>query len=173
MALYGGQRDISLFRHLNNELVNRIVSTEVGLFKISLEEMRANLYGEGENKIYYNPVKVCCLINRSNQDYAADEKGQDYNIITTFAFIRDSLVDLNLVVEVGDLVQWDNEYYEIDSIIENQYTVGKNPDTWYDGAAHGWSVSIVASGHVTRISRINIKDARTGITKSNDLPLYS
>ena len=36
MALFGGQRDISLFRTLNRELINEIIDTEVVLAKLDL-----------------------------------------------------------------------------------------------------------------------------------------
>ena len=38
MALYGGQRDISLFRHVNRELISDIISQECVYYKYKLEE---------------------------------------------------------------------------------------------------------------------------------------
>jgi len=38
MALFGGQRDISLFRTLNRELINEIIDTEVDIFKAAQKE---------------------------------------------------------------------------------------------------------------------------------------
>ena len=35
MALYGGQRDISLFRHVNRELIGDIISQEVVYYKLN------------------------------------------------------------------------------------------------------------------------------------------
>ena len=52
MALFGGQRDISLFRTLNRELINDLVDTEVDIFKTSVYDVNDNLYGEAINKIY-------------------------------------------------------------------------------------------------------------------------
>jgi hypothetical protein len=43
-------------------------------------------------------------------------------------FLREDLVDAKLVPEIGDLISYQNGYYEIDSITANQYLLGKNPD---------------------------------------------
>ena len=61
MALFGSARDISLIRRLNKELINDIVDTEVYYYKLVISDTNANLYGEGKDKVYYNPVKVPCL----------------------------------------------------------------------------------------------------------------
>ena len=42
MALFGGQRDISLFRTLNRELINELVDTEVDIFKTSIYDVDDN-----------------------------------------------------------------------------------------------------------------------------------
>ena len=43
MALFGGSRDVSLFRSLNKELINDIIQTEVAYYKFTLVCSRANL----------------------------------------------------------------------------------------------------------------------------------
>ena len=48
MALYGGQRDISLFRHVNRELIGNVISQQCAYYKYKLEETKTNLYGEIE-----------------------------------------------------------------------------------------------------------------------------
>ena len=48
MALFGGQRDMSLFRTLNKELINDIIDTEVYFFKFAISETKNNLYGESK-----------------------------------------------------------------------------------------------------------------------------
>ena len=50
MPLFGGSRDISLFRHMNRELINDIIQTEIGYYKIVLDQNQPNLYGEAPDK---------------------------------------------------------------------------------------------------------------------------
>jgi hypothetical protein len=170
MPLYGGERDVSLFRHLNKELIDRIIRCEVGIYVLSLNDTAEDLYGEADNKVYYEPVKVSCLVNRSPQDYSGTEEGIDYKVPATFAFLLDSLKEKNIVPKPGDIIHWDNEYYECDALIENQYFVGKSPEVQFVVKKHGWNVSHVISAHVTKRSRINLADVRSGINKPYDLP---
>jgi hypothetical protein len=170
MPLYGGERDISLFRHLNKELIDRIIRCEVGIYQLSLNDTSADLYGESDNKVYYEPIKISCLVNRSPQDYAGEEPGIDYKVPATFAFLRDSLEERNIVPKPGDIIHWDNEYYECDALVENQYFVGKSPEVQFVVKKHGWDVSLVISAHVTKRSRINLVDVRSGINRTYDLP---
>ena len=39
MALYGGQRDISLFRHVNRELIGDVISQQCAYYKYKIEEI--------------------------------------------------------------------------------------------------------------------------------------
>ena len=39
MALFGGKRDISLFRHLNRELMGNVISQECAYYKLKLEDL--------------------------------------------------------------------------------------------------------------------------------------
>ena len=39
MALYGTQRDISLFRHLNRELMGDIITQQCAFYKFKIEEI--------------------------------------------------------------------------------------------------------------------------------------
>ena len=63
MALFGGQRDISLFRTLNRELINEIIDVEVDIFKSAIYDTVGNLYGEALNKVYKPGIRVACLVD--------------------------------------------------------------------------------------------------------------
>jgi hypothetical protein len=170
MALYGKYRDISLFNTLNKELIVDIIDIEVSIFKLSLEKTTTNIYEEADNKIYYAGVKIPCLVNRSAQQYNFDNPTIDFSQPIEFQFLRDILVEISLVIEVGDLVEYNGEYYEIDNVIDNQYILGKNPDYASTGTEWGSNFSIIAQGHITRRSKLNIEQVRAGINKENNLP---
>ena len=64
MALYGTKRDISLFRHVNRELMGNIISQECVYYKFKLDETKVNLYGESVNIFLDNSlskIKYCIL----------------------------------------------------------------------------------------------------------------
>jgi hypothetical protein len=170
MALFGKYRDISLFTTLNKELIVDIIDIEVAVFKLSLAQNKTNMYEETDNKVYYSGVKIPCLINRSAQQYNFDNPTIDFRQPIEFQFLRDILLDFQIVVEVGDLVEYNGEYYEIDNVIDNQYIVGKNPDYASTGRDWGSSFSIIAQGHITRRTKLNIEQVRSGINKETTLP---
>lgn len=165
MPLFGGRRDISFMRSMNRELINKWIQQDCGIYKLALDETEANLYGEADGKVYYRPVKCHALISRDDPAYTGDVYGQDYTGTAIFSFLRDDLKKVDLVPEVGDVVVWDNEYYELDSYVENQYFVGKNPDTdlTEQHKQWGWDVSLVLGAHITRRSRINLVEIRSDI----------
>jgi hypothetical protein len=172
MALFSSARDISTITKLNRELVYKLVDTEVGYYKYSLDTSRINLYGEGTTKFYYQPVKVPIYINREPGDFNTTDFGVDITVTVEFYILRDTLVTLNLTPEVGDIIYWDNKYYELDSTKENQYVGGKNPDTWFKGNNFGTSLSIVCNAHQVRETQLQLLDLSYGTNSDEyDLPL--
>ena len=79
MALFGGSRDISLFKNVSKELINDIIQTEVAYYKFALEQTSVNVYGEAPGKNYYEPLKIASLINRQDQSWSSDDFGPDVN----------------------------------------------------------------------------------------------
>jgi hypothetical protein len=172
MPLFHGQRDAGLVHKFNMELINDIIDTEVAVYKLSLEDTKSNLYNESDKKIYYSPVKVPARIDYQPQTYEGTEFGQDYQQSAVFAFIREYLKAVDIFVEVGDVIEYNGEWWEIDAIQENQFFGGKNPDYSFATEKWGHNVSIVANAHLTRRSRIHIEDFRPAVVdnNSNDLP---
>lgn len=162
MALYGGSRDISLFRHINRELINNIIDQQVGYYKISLDKTESNIYGESLSKTYNDPVLVNCLIERTPPEWNETEFGADVTQDITVRFLRDILVDIQLVPEVGDVVLWQDDYYEVDGIVENQLVVGKDPSYTYNPntADFGSSISIIVTAHFIRPEKLGITKER-------------
>ena len=181
MALYGTQRDISLFRHLNRELLGEVVTQQCAFYKYKLEETKVNIYGEAsEEKYYMGPVLLNCLIERRDQEYPVTDLGTDFNWGATFKFLRDDLLDKNkdfnvdteiygadLVPEVGDIILYQEGYYEVDNIISNQYFAGKNPD--YPNNVNplnpglenfGSSISIICETHYVPADKVGISRSR-------------
>lgn len=162
MALFGGQRDAKFLASINSELINSIIDTEIEFFKLIIETTQANIYGESDAKSYYDSIIIPCVITKDDKSAVMDDYGHTYTRTATFAVSRDLLERAAFYPEVGDIVFWDNEYYELDNIDANQYFVGKNPETWPNGDKHGYSVSVVCSAHATRQTPQGIKDLRRG-----------
>lgn len=127
--MFGRQRDVSLVRHLNRELMGNIITQQAAIYKYKLEETIVNLYGEAAGEKFYDgPFLFNCLILRQPQNYPEDNLGIGYVRNIRFSFLRDDLVDANVLPEVGDIILYQNDYYGVQGTISNQYFVGKNPD---------------------------------------------
>ena len=164
MALFGGSRDVCLFNNLNKELINDIIQTEVAYYKFALEQTVSNVYGEAPGKNYFEPLKIACLIDRQDQSWSSDSFGSDVNQTIGFRFLKKELQDINLLPEVGDLLLFKNNFYEVDSKIENQLILGKDPD--YAMATEttdfGKSFSIMVNTHISRVEKLNLIPLREG-----------
>ena len=177
MSLYGENRDVSLFRHLNRELINNIIEQKVGYYKLALDKTLPNMYGESTKKIYNDPVLINCLIERGDTDPLTNDFGMDVTRNMKFRFLRDDLagIDLstelgadgrgftyNIVPEVGDVLMWNNDYYEANNVNENQLIVGKDPLYSYSGNtdAYGSSWSIILECFYIRPEKLGIAQQR-------------
>jgi hypothetical protein len=178
MSLFGTARDASLVRHIGRELVNNIIEQQVGYYKLDLSQTTTNMYGEANgSKIYYNPVLINCIIERTPPTWTTDSFGPDVKQDLTVRFLRDDLAGIDLsielsgggqgfaygiVPEVGDVMVWQNNYYEVDGTIENQLFVGKDPGYSYstDNDDFGSSISIIVNAHYTRVEKLGIEKDR-------------
>jgi hypothetical protein len=177
MSLYGENRDISLFRHLNRELLNNIIEQKVGYYKVILDRTVPNMYGESLSKSFYNPVLVNCLIDSSGFEAPVDEFGPDVTRTIVCKFLRDDLAGIELCTElgpdgrgfnygiypeVGDVLLWQGQYFEVDNVNDNQLIVGKDPSYSYssdtDNFGSSWSLTLTC--HYTRPEKLGIEKER-------------
>ena len=160
--LFGSTRNFNLLTKINRELLQDIVEQEILYYKFSLEETNVNIYGEGLEKVYWEPVKLNCLITRGDQVITDDEFGPDLTREASFAFIRKDLEDTSVVPEVGDILMWHEDYYEVGTVRENQLFLGR--DKSYNlvsyGSRFGSSVSIIVDCHLTRGDKVGIARQR-------------
>ena len=148
--------DLRTFETFNKELVgdlrlskDGIINQTIKLFKVSAEHTSTNLYGESTGgKIYKPGVKVNALIESEDFSFETDEFGPDSNQAVTFAFQRKNLIDINLKPEIGDVINWNYAYFEINSINENML-IGGDVDKNFD---------LVCTTHLTRLSRVNLTE---------------
>ena len=168
MALFGSIRDASLVRHLNREIMGDIITQQCAVYKLKIAETKVNIYGEAAGARYYHdPILLNCLIDRGEMNQPTDDFGVDYSREVEFKFFRDDLVDSTLVPEVGDIIMYYEDYFEVDTVIENQLWSGKDPRFPYNvnplnpGLENfGMDVSIICKTHYTSADRVQITKER-------------
>ena len=154
------QKDINLITRVTKELVgdkknskDGIINQEVVIYKPSLQESATNMYGEsaGGNKVYKNGVQMNCLITAEDFDFNQDDFSVDNRQSAVFAFLRQSFIDAEMVLEIGDLIDWNYAYFEVGSINENQLI----------GGMFDQNYSVVATAFLIRKSSVQIERVRS------------
>ena len=167
MAMFGRARDVSLLRHINRELINNIITQQVGFYKYMVEATTDNLYGETPERYFADPVLINCLITRGDQELIdaaiGSDFGPDEERTVGFAFLRDDLTEAKLKPAVGDIIMYYEGYYEIDAIVTNELFVGKDPDYAYSAGLDqfGWDISIICKTHYVPSDKLGITKERT------------
>jgi hypothetical protein len=168
MALFGTQRDVSLFRHLNRELLWDVISQECVYYQFKTEDTKVNIYGEAAGAKYYGePVILNMLVDRGDNTSPTNDMGVDYDRPMTFKFFADDLVDAKLVPDVGDIIMWYEGYWEVENTNANQLFVGKDPAYPYNenplnpGLENfGTNLSIMCVCHYVPADRVQITKER-------------
>ena len=128
MEMFTTQRDMSLVRKLNRELMGNIITQQCSVYQFKLEETKVNLYSEADaEKFYDGPFIFNVLINRTNEQYAENIEGVQFGQPIEFYFFRDDLKDADVLLRVGDIILYQERYYGVQSTVANQYWGGKNP----------------------------------------------
>lgn len=146
---YFSRRDMNFLGSVNSELIGDIIECVVQVFKISVNNTNVNIYGESNSdtgKVYYPGINITCLIERSdinaeNQGYGPDRK-QD----VVYRFRERDCITTNFFPEIGDLVLYNERFYEIDNVVQEQFLGGHPDKSW----------SLIANTHYTRLSKINL-----------------
>lgn len=170
MPLFGSSKDSLFLKSISRELMHRVISVEVALFKLALPEMEINLYGESNKKVYYQPLRIFSLVSFDETAMNDIDTGIDTSQTAVFSFLRDDLKDLDVVLDEGDIIKWDAKYYEIDNLRFNQYWMGRNPDTLpittegrSNDMGYGYNIAVRADCHLTRQSSLQLVEVRSGI----------
>ena len=153
------QRDLDVFTRVNKELIgdirlgkDGIINQQVVLYKVSVQDTNTNMYGEAAGgKRWKDGVKFACLVDAEDFDWNTDEFGPDDQQNASFHILRQSLIDLSLVPEIGDIIEWNWAYFEINTINENQLIGGQQDNNW----------SVTCGTFRTRFSNLNIERIRS------------
>lgn len=155
MSLFLRQRDLDLFNKISNTLIENVVETSVNLYKLSVNSMIDDLYGDSLNKVYYSPIKINALIEHEAESTEVVEAGVDVNQIISAKFQRNTLREKDIYPEIGDILEWNYSFYEIDDIDENQFIAGNTEQNF--------NFSIICKCHLTRRSKVQIEEFRSGV----------
>jgi hypothetical protein len=120
MPRFALDRDIRFFEGISRELVDAVIETTVILFKLAIEDVKTNLYGESLNKTYYQGTECSAVIDREDSSINYEGFGSDSGQNVEFRFNRFTLEDKGFYPEIGDIISHNDAYFEIDNVREDQ-----------------------------------------------------
>ena len=153
------QRDRNFLERINKELVgdlksanDGIINQKIVIYKISTYDTSTNMYGEAVGgKNFKKGVQLACIVDAGDFDYNTDEFGPDAQQDATFSILRETLLELNLIPEIGDIVEWNYGFFEVNGILENQLIGGMQENNW----------SVTLNTHLSRQSFSNMSRIRS------------
>jgi len=144
------QKEFDLINAMNEELIDEIVGQSVDVYKVNIENTDENIYGESTTKYYDIGFRVNCLIQYNEPEIQQDEFGADLDADIEMYFQRENLSSgsLNFYPESGDIVDWNDHYWEINGTTEPKLFAG------HPAFKH----NIKATAHRSRMSSLQIEE---------------
>ena len=144
------QKEFDLINAMNEELIDEIIGQSVDIYKVSIDNTEENVYGESTTKYYEVGFRVNCLILYNEPEIIQEEFGADLDSNIEMFFQRENLSSgsLNFYPEVGDIVDWNDFYWEINGTTEPQLFAG-HPN---------YKHQIKATAHFARLSSLQIEE---------------
>jgi len=174
--------------------MGNIISQEVIFYKYNVTTTKTNMYGESvEGRNFADPVILFALVTLGDPESPTSDLGVDYTWPITFRFLKDDLISkfdsanqgqgfgpfqaqpiqygASIQPAVGDVINYQNGYWEIDNTYDSQYFVGKDPQyPYYDANDEnplnnglenfGYSVEVRCDCHYVPSDRLNIIKSR-------------
>lgn len=143
-------RDRNLVSSLNNELKNDIAQILIVFFKIAPNQTNINMYGEAkasEGKTFMPGLQSYCWIERADLEGENEGFGGDRNQDLEFRFTEEDMIGIAFYPQAGDLIFFNNRYYEVDNVFNDRQLLGGQPDK---------NLSFIVKTHYTKLSSINV-----------------
>jgi hypothetical protein len=146
---YFSTRDLNMINSINGELMGDIIENIIDIFKISPSETKTNIYGETAaetGKWYFPAIKISALVERADMATSYDDFGPNRNQDYVFKMREKMMRQLEFYPEIGDIIFFNDRYYEINSVISEQLLGGQSDKNH----------SIICNAHYTRYTSLNI-----------------
>ena len=144
---FTSQQDYNLMLHFNKELINTFIDVPVVLYKLNILESKKNIYGEATQKRWYVGVQIPALVSRQLNTAVKDMSIINIEQTTEFNFLRKECQDRKVFPEIGDIVDFNNNYFEIEQLNSIQLIAGQ---VIYNHA-------IIATAHLTRMTNLQLE----------------
>jgi hypothetical protein len=147
---YVSARDLKLFNSINTELMNEIIENFVQIFKVATDQTLTNIYGESaqNGKVFFPGVNISSIIEHPDTTNNDEGFGPDRIKNTRFRLHELMCKEATIYPEVGDIISWDDQYFEINNVTQEQHLGGQFTK----------SHSIIVDTHTTKLGRLNVQE---------------
>ena len=141
-------QDFEMFQQFNEEFVEEVVEVVVRFYKMDVDRTQSTFRGETSpaGKEYSRVVEMNTLVVPEDQQTDDSEYTYDVDRSAEFGFQRERLKDKNLYPQRGDLIEWDEEFFEIENVVDNELL----------GTKYFYRHSIVCDTHRVRVSNTDL-----------------
>ncbi len=133
--------------HFNKELINTFIDVPIVLYKLNIIDSKKNVYGESAQKRWYQGVQIPVLVDRQLNTAVKDMSIINIEQTIEFNFLRQECIDRKVFPEIGDIIDFNHTYFELDQLNSIQLIAGQ---VIYNHA-------IVATGHLTRSTGLQLE----------------
>jgi len=149
MPKFVSRRDFDFINRINKELIQEVIDVTVTLYKVLVEQTQVNLYGEAAEKVRYNGVRLHALVSYGDITTSIEAgAGPDVKQEVEFRFVRRVLEDQDTYPENGDIIHYNENYYEIFNVQEQQLIASRED----------YNMSVICKTYITRRSGLNIEE---------------
>ena len=149
MPKFISERDVTFFKGIAREVVDDVIQNIIVLFKINLNDTKVNIYGESLNKTWYPGIQLYALLDKEPQTTSYDDGfGSNVNQTISFKLDRFMCEEKETYPEIGDVIKFNESYFEIDNVVETQFSGGQPYNNF----------SIVCSGFAVSKATLNIEE---------------
>ena len=142
-------QDFEMIQQYNTEFVEEVVEVLVRFYKMDVDRTKSTFRGETApaGKEYSRIVEMNTLVVPDDQQTAEGEKGTfDVTRTANFGFQRERLKEKEFYPQRGDLIEWDEEFFEVENVVDNELL----------GTKYFYRNSIVCDAHRVRTSNTDL-----------------
>lgn len=140
-------QDYNLMLHFNRELINTFVDVPIVIYKLNIRETKKNVYGESTQKRWFRGVQIPALVDRQLITAVKDMSIINIEETVNFNLLRYECELRDLYPEVGDVVEFNDHYFEINTINQIQLIAGQV----------NYNHAIIISTHLTRSTGLQLE----------------
>jgi hypothetical protein len=133
--------------HFNRELINTFIDVPIVIYKLNILETKKNVYGESTQKRWFKGVQIPALIDRQLITAVKDMSIINIEETINFNLLRYECELRDLYPEPGDIVEFNDNYFEIDTINQIQLIAGQV----------NYNHAIVVTAHLTRSTALQLE----------------